>query len=445
MGGGRVTAMSSVAPESPPVARPWAYRRYWRVDLIALLALAAFAIAVFAATDADQRLARLFFHPANAEDPFAGRLLQPWRWLHRFVAWPVIAAVLGAFAALAASLRSPRWSSRRRQAVAVLLAFAIGPGLLVNMVLKNHWGRPRPVQVREFGGRMEFRAPLDPGAAPNGRGKSFPCGHSSAGYVFSVFFLIFRRRRPRAAALWLALALVYGTALGIGRMAAGGHFASDVVWSALLVHAVNVALFYFVLNVPGHEDAIAAGVEIPAVSWRALSVWGALAVAVLIGALLATPHRWDFDLRHPIPEGPAPPTVRLRIAADDIRVAFHDEASLRIEGHYEGFGAFNAAIRHRESAAATDDGLRVNFEIVRRGRFTEMEGRVLVRAPSDGLAALELAAPMGTAVVELAGETPPPYPVRILARRDAVRVPAAWNPAESNILVLDAAARPAAP
>lgn len=444
MGGGRVTANLNVTPGPAPIARPWAYRRYWRGDAIALLVLAAIAIAVFAATDADRILARLFFQPDNAEDPFAGRLLPPWRWLHRFVAWPVIVAALGSFAALAASLRSPRWSSRRRQAVAVLLAFAIGPGLLVNMVLKNHWGRPRPVQIREFGGRMEFRAPLDPGASPHGRGKSFPCGHSSAGYVFSIFFLIFRRRRPRAAALWLALSLVYGTALGIGRMAAGGHFASDVVWSALLVHAVNVALYYFALNVPGHEDAIAAGLEIPAVSGRALSVWGALAFAVLVGALLATPHRWDFDLPYPLPEGP-PPIVRLRIAADDIRLAFHDEASIRIEGHYEGFGAFNAAIRHRASAVADNDGLRVNFEIVRRGHFTEMEGRVLVRASSGGIAALELEAPERTAIVELTGETPPSYPVRIAARRDAVRLPPAWRPADSNVVVQDAAADTPAP
>ncbi len=400
MGGGRVTAASSAEPAPARVAHPWAYRRYWRTDLLALALLALAAIAFFAATDGDLNAARRFFDPLNSEEPFPGRLLAPWRWLHRWVALPVVISVVGAVGVLAVSLRSPRWSRRRRHAAVVLLAFALGPGLLVNMLLKNHWGRPRPVQVREFGGRLEYRGPLDPGGSESDGGKSFPCGHSSAGYAFTIFFLIFRRQRPRLAALWLMFALVYGTALGIGRMAAGGHFASDVVGSALLVHAVNVALYFFILNVPGHEDAIAAGLEIPTVTWRSLSVWTALAIAVLTGALLATPHRWDFDIRRPLPTGDAPITVRLRVVAEDIRLSFDHEPSIRIEGHYEGFGSFNGAIRHRETTVVTDEALQMNFEIVRRGRFTEMDGRVHLRVPADGIAALEIEAPQNRATVE---------------------------------------------
>lgn len=102
---------------------------------------------------------------------------------------------------------------------------------------------------------------MDPGRA--GKGKSFPCGHSSAGFALSIFFFLFRKTRPRLAWLFLALALVYGGALGLARMVVGAHFASDVVWSALLVIAVNVVVYYFILNLPGRAGAGSAAADPP--------------------------------------------------------------------------------------------------------------------------------------------------------------------------------------
>jgi lipid A 4'-phosphatase len=39
------------------------------------------------------------------------------------------------------------------------------------------------------------------------------------------------------------LGLAVGFALGLGRMAAGGHFLSDVIWSALLALGLAHALY----------------------------------------------------------------------------------------------------------------------------------------------------------------------------------------------------------
>lgn len=413
---------------SPPnaVPPPSRYRRLWLPELAVLGMLAALTALISLKTELDRTAAAWFFDPLNPDDPFPARALPPWNWLHRGVAFPVIAAAGGAIAALGASLRSTRWALRRRHAVAVLLAFALGPGLLVNMILKDHWGRPRPTQVREFGGREEYRSALQPGRRAPGRGKSFPCGHSSAGYAFSIFYLLFRRQRPRLAALCLLFAFVYGTALGVGRMAAGAHFATDVISSAVLVHLVNVGVYFFALNVPGHEDAMAAGREVPTVSLRTLSVWAALGIAVFVGALLATPHRWDFDVRYPLSEG-APETVRIRVAADDIRVCVHSQPEVRIEGHYEGFGAFNAAIRHRESRATEADGFSVSFAVTPRGWFTELDGQVKVHVPATGVNALELTAETRGAAVEANGP-PPLYRVRIQVPAGSVRLPPAWGP-----------------
>ena len=43
---------------------------------------------------------------------------------------------------------------------------------------------------------------------------------------------------------WLAIGLSYGALLGLERMVLGGHFASDVVWSAGFVYLIGLALYY---------------------------------------------------------------------------------------------------------------------------------------------------------------------------------------------------------
>jgi len=47
---------------------------------------------------------------------------------------------------------------RRRELVYLMLTLALGPGLLVNSVLKEHSGRARPVQTVDFGGTQQFSA-----------------------------------------------------------------------------------------------------------------------------------------------------------------------------------------------------------------------------------------------------------------------------------------------
>ena len=39
-----------------------------------------------------------------------------------------------------------------RPVLCLTLSLIVGPGILVNLILKDHWGRPRPVHVTMFGG-----------------------------------------------------------------------------------------------------------------------------------------------------------------------------------------------------------------------------------------------------------------------------------------------------
>ena len=43
-----------------------------------------------------------------------------------------------------------------RAAVFLILSYALGPGLLVNVALKDNWGRPRPGHITQFGGDKHF-------------------------------------------------------------------------------------------------------------------------------------------------------------------------------------------------------------------------------------------------------------------------------------------------
>ena len=127
-----------------------------------------------------------------------------------------------------------------RAAAFLLLSLALGPGLLVNAVLKDHWGRARPAQVTEFAGTQHFTPALIP-ADQCARNCSFPAGHPAIGfYLVSFAFLVRNPRRRRVAE---GAAIAAGALIGLTRIAQGGHFLSDVVFSGLLVYGTSWLLY----------------------------------------------------------------------------------------------------------------------------------------------------------------------------------------------------------
>ena len=125
----------------------------------------------------------------------------------------------------------------RSPLLAVLLTLVLGAGFIVHTVLKDHWGRPRPKQVEEFGGEQPFRAWYQPNFFHQPEpSKSFPCGHCTMGFFFfSAAFALRRTGHLRWAAFFLIYALVMGFLLGLARIAQGGHFVSDVLMCALIL------------------------------------------------------------------------------------------------------------------------------------------------------------------------------------------------------------------
>jgi lipid A 4'-phosphatase len=134
----------------------------------------------------------------------------------------------------------------RRLWAHIALLYLLGPGLLVDAILKPVWGRARPADVTQFGGMLDFTPPhVISGECA--RNCSFVSGEVAGAMALAIsIWLILRHLRPHLsvaayrAGVAVCLLLPFVTALQ--RIAAGRHFLSDSIISALAVLTVSVAL-----------------------------------------------------------------------------------------------------------------------------------------------------------------------------------------------------------
>lgn len=214
---------------------------------LALLAATAASILVFALfPDFDLLVARALL---RSDGLFLGQNSQPLNWLHvNAVPWMVMLCL--AFYGLALLARLFGWSLAgisRKEALFVIAVFALGPGLLANTLVKDHSGRPRPIDSRPFGGPLAYAAPLafDGACTSN---CSFVSGDAAAGFAFLAPAAVLPRRWRRRGILG---ALALGGAIGVVRMLQGGHYFSDVIFAGLLVAATALALHWAMFRAEG--------------------------------------------------------------------------------------------------------------------------------------------------------------------------------------------------
>jgi lipid A 4'-phosphatase len=159
------------------------------------------------------------------------------------------AILIGALGVAALIKRHAQFGITPRLALYIVSSLVIGPGLLANSVFKDHWGRARPHQIIEFGGVAHFTPVLEL-ADQCTRNCSFPSGHGALGFwTITLVALVPEKWRNRA----LAGAIAVGVAIGLMRIAQGGHYLSDVVAAAILVVAVNWTLKYLILTPVGRQ------------------------------------------------------------------------------------------------------------------------------------------------------------------------------------------------
>ncbi len=209
------------------------------VRSLAVLALAALAGIILARTGGDLALARHYFTPGAGWTQESDPVVQL---LYRFGPWlAVTLALVGLGVGLRSAFGPGRGSVAARQAWFFPLLMLLGPGLLVNAVGKDNWGRPRPKQVQEFGGPDTYITAGAIGPVAKDR-KSFPSGHASMGFYLLAGYFVWRGRRPLLARSSLAAGLLMGAAIGWARIVQGGHFLSDVIWAGAVVYAAGELL-----------------------------------------------------------------------------------------------------------------------------------------------------------------------------------------------------------
>ena len=108
--------------------------------------------------------------------------------------------------------------------------------IFVNLILKNFWGRARPNDVIQFGGKENFSPWYEISKACE-TNCSFVSGDASVGFSIIILYLITRKK------VFFYASIVSGFVLGLIRIMAGGHFLSDIFFAGIFIIIINVILF----------------------------------------------------------------------------------------------------------------------------------------------------------------------------------------------------------
>jgi hypothetical protein len=262
----------------------------------------------------------------------------------------------------------------RRIGLFLTLAMLIGPGLIINVVLKDNWGRPRPRHTIEFGGKYAFEQVLSYDSSSPGY--SFPCGHASMGFYLFIPWFVLRKKHKALAALSLSTGIVYGTLIGVVRMAQGGHYASDVIISGILTYLTGAAIFYaFRLNkaIWYHPKSVKIDNKQRAMVAVVMSF---LFIIMLLGVILATPYNKikAFSSKQDTDTGYAVTKITINLDNADIRITPADSLSFSTDTQGFGFPGSKLTGRFREEIAK--DTLQTSFTQKRKGFFTELVNNV---------------------------------------------------------------------
>jgi len=153
---------------------------------------------------------------------------QPYVFLYYYGVHLGLIISLLSFVVLIAGYFQKKSSSFRKFALFLVLVMLLGPGILVNSIFKENYGRPRPRHITNFGGEEKFLKVWEIGQT---KGNSFPSGHASAAFYLISLYYVLKDKRKKAAIYLFGFGIFYGLLMSITRIVQGGHFASDTLWS----------------------------------------------------------------------------------------------------------------------------------------------------------------------------------------------------------------------
>lgn len=160
-------------------------------------------------------------------------------WLASVVLAALAAAMLGL-----SLLRGAKAHGAWRLWAFITTLYVVGPGLLVNVLLKQNWGRARPVAVEAFGGDKTFTPPFEI-AGQCSINCSFVSGEAaSAAVMVIVLAVLFSNscQKQWRQVMFVVLGALFVLASGM-RVASGRHFLSDVLFAGLFMLIIARSLY----------------------------------------------------------------------------------------------------------------------------------------------------------------------------------------------------------
>lgn len=203
----------------------------WLLPLIAVIIYAPFSGAL------DLAISKHFFLNDLFQEVSISKIF------YKFGEIPGLLLGAGSILVYLSSYLDDRFVKWRKAAAVVAIVFLVGPGLLINGVFKEFWGRSRPRMIEQYGGPNTFTPFYQPNFSADGYGnKSFPSGHVSMGFFFFALALAAEREGwKKTFYTSLVVAFVLGSLLALVRISQGGHFFSDCVMAAVIMWWLSLA------------------------------------------------------------------------------------------------------------------------------------------------------------------------------------------------------------
>ncbi|WP_168192715.1 phosphatase PAP2 family protein [Undibacter mobilis] len=196
----------------------------------------------------DIAISRVFYEHVIGGNHFGWRIYPPLMTARDAGLWVGTVIIFGVLAALAFKLVFPQRRSliSGRSVLFLCATMALGPGLLVNVILKDNWHRSRPIDVPQLGGTEIFTPWWDPRGGCDSN-CAFVSGDVS-GAVWTIAPAVLVPPPYRIIAVGAALAL--GTGMAVVRVMAGGHFTSDVLFAAVFTFLVIWLVYALIFRWP---------------------------------------------------------------------------------------------------------------------------------------------------------------------------------------------------
>lgn len=347
----------------------------WRLLAIQGILLLILTI-VFRLFDWDRSIAEIFYQ-TGGQGWYLGK--QPlWVWLHAYGTIPGVILTLLALSVWIAGFYIRQLSPWRRPCLVVVLTTILAAGLLVNAVLKQYWGRPRPDQTIAFGGQWEYR-PIFPPGTP-GKGASFPCGHCTMGFVF-LAMAGFRRRSKMLAFSGVATGILLGGLLSACRVVQGAHFVSDTIWSLGIVGMTATALGAYL---PDRKSKAPDKSAEPMPSARKVLITiAAIIVMVAVAGGFLTRRPFYRTMVYPLDFSSPIEVVQINIngAPESVSVRYAPEKDGCMEVNAHGFGWVEFDYQMGHATRLEGKTLKITLRIEARSYFAELDHSLALTLP----------------------------------------------------------------